>query len=237
MSSTSEVEARGVPVIPIAVPIAPTPTGYRIAKRAIDISASGAALLVASPIMLTIAAAVRLESRGPILFHQERIGLGGRRFTLFKFRSMDVTADEEEHRAYVSRLLRRDATDQDAADPDAATWQPIIADSRVTRVGSFLRRSHLDELPQLINILRGDMSLVGPRPPIPYEVELYEPWHLRRLAVLPGLTGLWQATGWGRLTFDEGVRLDIEYVERRSFRLDLWILLRTAWQIVTGRQF
>jgi lipopolysaccharide/colanic/teichoic acid biosynthesis glycosyltransferase len=232
MSSASEIEAAPSFPATVSVPIEPTPIGYRIAKRALDLTASGAALLITSPVIVAIAAAVRLESRGPILFHQERIGLGGRRFTLFKFRSMDVAADEEEHRAYVSRLLRPDSDD-----PDAATWQPIVADSRVTRVGSFLRRSHLDELPQLINILRGDMSLVGPRPPIPYEVVLYEPWHLRRLAVLPGLTGLWQATGWGRLTFDEGVRLDIEYVERRSFGLDLWILLRTAWQIVTGRQF
>jgi lipopolysaccharide/colanic/teichoic acid biosynthesis glycosyltransferase len=214
------------------VPIEPTPSGYRIAKRVLDLTASGAALLITSPVILAIAAAVRLESRGPILFHQERIGLGGRRFTLFKFRSMDVAADEEEHRAYVSRLLRPDFDD-----PDAATWQPIVADSRVTRVGSFLRRSHLDELPQLINIVRGDMSLVGPRPPIPYEVALYEPWHLRRLSVVPGLTGLWQATAWGRLSFDEGVRLDLEYVERRSFWLDLKILARTLWQTLIGRQF
>jgi lipopolysaccharide/colanic/teichoic acid biosynthesis glycosyltransferase len=231
MSTASEVHGGEAPA-DIFVAIAPTPVSYRIAKRALDLGASAVTLLVMSPVMLMVAAAVRIESRGPILFHQERIGLGGRRFTLFKFRSMDVSADEEEHRAYVSRLLR-----PEDADPGAGTWQPIAADSRVTRVGSFLRRSHLDELPQLLNILRGDMSLVGPRPPIPYEVELYEPWHLRRLAVLPGLTGLWQAKGWGKLTFDQGVRLDIEYVERRSFRLDLWILLRTAWQIVSGRQF
>jgi lipopolysaccharide/colanic/teichoic acid biosynthesis glycosyltransferase len=231
MSSVPDVEAAS-PHAPFPVPIASTPAGYRIAKRALDIGASGLALLVASPVMALIVAAVRLESPGPILFRQERIGLGGRPFTLFKFRSMDAAADEEEHRAYVSRLLRGDA-----ADAASETWQPIAADRRVTRVGSFLRRSHLDELPQLLNILRGEMSLVGPRPPIPYEVELYEGWHLRRLSVLPGLTGLWQATAWGRLSFDEGVRLDIEYVERRSFGLDLWILLRTAWQIVTGRQF
>jgi lipopolysaccharide/colanic/teichoic acid biosynthesis glycosyltransferase len=230
MSSVPDIEAP--PHAPVPIPIASTPVGYRIAKRALDISASGLALLVASPVMAVIVAAVRLESPGPILFRQERIGLGGRPFTVFKFRSMDAAADEEEHRAYVSRLLRGDP-----ADATGDTWQPIAADRRVTRVGSFLRRSHLDELPQLLNIMRGEMSLVGPRPPIPYEVELYEAWHLRRLSVLPGLTGLWQATAWGRLSFDEGVRLDIEYVERRSFGLDLWILLRTAWQIVTGRQF
>jgi lipopolysaccharide/colanic/teichoic acid biosynthesis glycosyltransferase len=231
MSSTSEAE--GPRLAPMSVPIASTPTGYRLAKRAFDLIGAGAALIVTSPILLLVAAAVRLESHGPILFHQERVGLGGRPFTLLKFRSMDMAADEEEHRAYVSRLLKGDAADGEAGD----TWTPIEQDPRVTRVGLFLRRSHIDELPQLLNILRGEMSLVGPRPPIPYEVELYEPWQLRRLSVLPGLTGLWQATAWGQLSFDEGVRLDLEYVERRSFRLDLRILGRTAWQILTGRQF
>jgi lipopolysaccharide/colanic/teichoic acid biosynthesis glycosyltransferase len=231
MSTASDAEAAAAPASP-SVPVAATPMGYRIAKRTLDITGSGIAIVLSSPLLVAIAVAVRVNSPGPILFRQERVGLGGRPFTLFKFRSMDVTADEEEHRQYVSRLLRRD-------DPgkDGGTWVPIAADRRVTRVGSFLRRSHLDELPQLLNILRGDMSLVGPRPPIPYEVALYEPWHLRRLAVLPGLTGLWQATAWGRLSFDEGVRLDLDYVERRSFWLDLRILARTLWQTVIGRQF
>jgi lipopolysaccharide/colanic/teichoic acid biosynthesis glycosyltransferase len=214
------------------VRVAPTPPAYRIAKRTLDLTGSGAALLLSSPLLVAIAVAVRLGSSGPILFRQERIGLGGRPFTLFKFRSMDVTADEEEHRRYVSRLLRPDGPDM-----EGTPWQQIEADRRVTRVGSFLRRSHLDELPQLLNILRGEMSLVGPRPPIPYEVALYEPWHLRRLSVLPGLTGLWQATAWGRLSFDEGVRLDLEYVEQRSFWFDLRILARTVWQTLVGRQF
>ena len=114
---------------------------------------------------------------------------------------------------------------------------PLSSDPRVTRIGRFLRRTHLDELPQLLNVLRGEMSIVGPRPPIPYEVELYEPWHLRRLAVTPGLTGLWQVRGWGRLSFDEGVSLDLDYIDRRSLGTDLRIILRTAWQITTGRQF
>jgi lipopolysaccharide/colanic/teichoic acid biosynthesis glycosyltransferase len=180
-----------------------------------------------------IAVAIKLDSRGPILFRQQRVGLGGRPFALYKFRTMDERADEEEHQRYVSKLIRGEKSDPG----ESATWVPIEGDPRVTRIGSFLRRSHLDELPQLMNILRGDMSLVGPRPPIPYEVELYEPWHLERLAVTPGLTGLWQANGWGRLSFDEGVHLDVEYVRRRSFGLDLRIIGRTAWQILTGRQF
>ena len=236
MSSATEAELAPPSPRIAEVPVASTPFAYRVAKRGLDLGASGLALIVLSPVMAVIAFAVRWSSPGPILFRQQRIGRGGRPFMLFKFRSMDVAADEDEHRAYVSRLLRR-PNGAHGTQTGARAWQPIAADRRVTRVGSFLRRSHLDELPQLLNILRGDMSLVGPRPPIPYEVELYEPWHMRRLSVLPGLTGLWQATGWGRLTFDEGVRLDVEYVDRRSFLLDVWILARTAWQILTGRQF
>jgi lipopolysaccharide/colanic/teichoic acid biosynthesis glycosyltransferase len=229
MSSASEVG--DPPGAGLAIAVAPTSPGYRASKRILDLTLSALGLAITSPLLLAIAAAVRIESPGPILFRQERIGLGGRPFILFKFRSMHVSADQGAHRAHVSRLLRRRRAGHER------TWVPIAEDARVTRVGAFLRRSHLDELPQLINVVRGEMSLVGPRPPIPYEVELYEPWHLRRLSVLPGLTGLWQATGWGRLSFDEGVALDLEYVDRRSFWLDVRILARTAWQILTGRQF
>lgn len=214
----------------VRVPLAPTPTGYRLTKRFLDVAVSSAGLVVSSPFMLVIAAAIRIGSPGPILFRQERLGIGGRRFTLYKFRTMHAAADEEAHREYVQRLITREQ-------PTDATWIPLQEDPRVTRIGGFLRRSHLDEVPQLLNVLRGEMSLVGPRPPIPYEVELYAPWHLRRLAVVPGLTGLWQVRGWGRLSFDEGVALDLEYIERRSLATDLRILFRTAWQITTGRQF
>jgi lipopolysaccharide/colanic/teichoic acid biosynthesis glycosyltransferase len=211
--------------------VAATGTGYRLAKRGFDVIASLLGLVVTSPILLGVGIAVRLESPGPILFSQVRLGLGGRPFRLLKFRTMHLTADERRHQEHIAELLR-------VGDPAAGgTWTPIEADPRVTRIGGFLRRSHLDELPQLINVLRGEMSIVGPRPPIPYEVELYEPWHLRRLAVLPGLTGLWQVQGWGRLTFDEGVRLDVEYIDRRSLGLDVQIILRTAWQMLRGRQF
>jgi lipopolysaccharide/colanic/teichoic acid biosynthesis glycosyltransferase len=231
MSTTSEAEGGRRATI-VSVPIAPTSLAYQVAKRTLDVAGAGLALVVASPILALVALAVRLESHGPVLFHQERIGLGGRPFVLLKFRSMDAAADEEEHRAYVSRLIR-----DEGPDSGTDTWTPMAADPRVTRVGMFLRRSHLDELPQLLNILRGEMSLVGPRPPIPYEVELYEPWQMRRLAVVPGLTGLWQATAWGKLSFEEGVRLDLDYIERRSLWLDVRILARTAWQILSGRQF
>jgi lipopolysaccharide/colanic/teichoic acid biosynthesis glycosyltransferase len=216
------------------VPITPTPVRYRFAKRSFDLAASLLGLLIVSPILALVAIAVKLESRGPVLFRQERLGLGGRPFILYKFRSMFSTAEQEHHRDHVRELIRADAAEPR---PTEDVWLPIAADARVTRLGAFLRRSHLDELPQLINIVRGEMSLVGPRPPIPYEVEVYEPWHLRRLSVIPGLTGLWQATAWGRISFDDGVALDLAYIDRRSFWFDLQLVGRTIWQIATGRQF
>ena len=218
----------------LIVPEAATPRGYRVAKRSLDLVGSLLGLLLVSPILVAVAAAVKIESRGPIFFRQERLGLGGRPFTLYKFRSMFSSAEQDRHRDHVRDLIRGDASDSSAAE---GVWTPIPADPRVTRLGAFLRRSHLDELPQLINIVRGDMSLVGPRPPIPYEVEVYEAWHLPRLSVIPGLTGLWQATGWGRLSFDEGVALDLAYIQRRTFWFDLGLILRTLGQIATGRQF
>jgi len=218
----------------LTVPEAATPRGYRLSKRSLDLFGSLLGLLLVSPILVVVAVAVKLESRGPVFFRQERLGLGGRPFTLYKFRSMFSSAEQDRHRDHVRDLIRGDASDASAAE---AVWTPILADPRVTRLGSFLRRSHLDELPQLINIVRGEMSLVGPRPPIPYEVEVYEAWHLPRLSVIPGLTGLWQATGWGRLSFDEGVALDLAYIQRRSFWFDVGLILRTLGQIATGRQF
>jgi lipopolysaccharide/colanic/teichoic acid biosynthesis glycosyltransferase len=218
----------------LTVPVSPTPAGYRLAKRALDLVGSSIGLVVTSPILALVAIAVKLESPGPILFRQERLGLGGRPFTLYKFRSMHLSAEQARHRDHVRDLIRGEGVE---AQSSAATWVPIPFDPRVTRLGAFLRRSHLDELPQLVNIVRGEMSLVGPRPPIPYEVEVYEPWHLRRLAVTPGLTGLWQATAWGRISFDEGVALDLAYIDRRSFWFDLQLIGRTIWQIASGRQF
>jgi lipopolysaccharide/colanic/teichoic acid biosynthesis glycosyltransferase len=218
----------------LVVPIARTPLGYRVAKRSLDLAASLLGLILASPILALVAVAVKLESRGPVLFRQERLGLGGRPFTVYKFRSMFSSAEQARHRDHARDLIRGDDS---ATQPGEKVWVPIAADPRVTRLGAFLRRSHLDELPQLVNIVRGEMSLVGPRPPIPYEVEVYEPWHLRRLSVVPGMTGLWQATAWGRVSFDEGVALDLAYIDRRSFGFDLRLIGRTLWQIAVGRQF
>ena len=222
------------PTASVSVPIAPTPLGYRVAKRTLDIVASLLGLVLVSPVLAAVAVAIIVESGGPILFRQQRLGVGGRPFTVYKFRSMFSASDQGSHEAHVRDLIRGEPAD---VQPAESVWVPILADPRVTRLGAFLRRSHLDELPQLINIVRGDMSLVGPRPPIPYEVEVYEERHLRRLSVMPGLTGLWQATAWGKVSFDEGVALDLAYIDRRSFWFDLGLILRTLGQIVTGRQF
>ena len=219
------------------IAVAPTPRGYAIAKRTLDLGASAVGLVVASPIFVGVALGIKLTSPGPILFRQVRVGLGGRHFYCYKFRSMNADADEDEHRRHVRKLVGGAGPSGGPDSGEAATWTPIAQDARVTRIGRLLRRSHLDELPQLLNVVRGEMSLVGPRPPIPYEVGLYQPWHLRRLAVKPGLTGLWQAVGWGKLSFDDGVRLDLVYIRRRSFWFDLALIVRTLAQIATGRQF
>ena len=237
-SSDAHSPARGAVTHPreprSPIPLADTPRGYALAKRALDLTLASLGLVFSGPVMLGVAAAVKLDSPGPVLFRQERLGAGGRPFTIYKFRTMRSDADSAVHRAHVTRLLRRDETSPGGGAPDPGRiWKPIGRDPRLTRMGRLLRRSHLDELPQLFNIVRGEMSVVGPRPPIPYEVELYEDWQRRRLAVRPGLTGLWQVSGWGRLTFEEGVLLDLEYVDRRSFWLDLSIMFRTLRRVLS----
>ncbi|MDH4334862.1 MAG: sugar transferase [Chloroflexota bacterium] len=231
---TPESGVRAGPIASVSVPVAPTSLGYRVAKRTLDVVASSLGLVLVSPVLAAVAVAIMVESGGPILFRQQRLGLGGRPFTVYKFRSMFSAAEEGSHRTRVRDLIRSEGTEAESTE---SVWVPIPADPRVTRLGAFLRRSHLDELPQLINIVRGDMSLVGPRPPIPYEVEVYEERHLRRLSVIPGLTGLWQATAWGKVSFDEGVALDLAYIDRRSFWFDLRLIFRTLGQIITGTQF
>jgi exopolysaccharide biosynthesis polyprenyl glycosylphosphotransferase len=192
------------------------------AKRALDVSLVSIGLLVAMPVLLTIALAIKLDSAGPVFYRQMRVGKDGRRFSMLKFRSMCVDAE--------SRLealrLHNEAT---------GPLFKIRRDPRVTRVGGVLRRWSLDELPQLINVLRGDMSLVGPRPPIPSEVEQYEDWQLGRLRALPGLTGLWQVSGRSEVPFHDMVRLDLHYIRNWSLGLDLEILLRTIPAVMTNR--
>lgn len=196
----------------------------RALKRAVDITASLLGLIVLSPFLLLVGLGVRLESHGPALFRQTRIGRGGRPFTFYKFRTMVDGNDPAIHREYVARLI---ANADEELKGDTGCYK-IEHDPRVTRFGSFLRRTSIDELPQLLNVLIGDMSLVGPRPALPYEVELYPPHAMRRLDCLPGITGLWQVSGRCSTTFDEMVELDISYQQRWSFLGDLKILARTV---------
>lgn len=204
----------------------------RIVKRSVDIIVAACALLLLSPLWLVIALLIKLDSRGAVVYQQERVGMDGRVFLFLKFRTMRANADDRVHREYQRKLIEGQP-DTNLGD-DARPVYKLHADPRVTRVGRGLRRLSLDELPQLLNVLRGDMSLVGPRPPIPYEVEAYELWHRKRLDMKPGLTGLWQVSGRNRLSFDEMVRLDLFYIENWSLLLDLKIILRTLPVMLRG---
>lgn len=200
-------------------------------KRVLDVVACGLGLALLSPFLLLIAIMVRLESPGPAFFRQERLGKNGRPFTFYKFRTMRDGNDPAIHRAYVASLITKPSEELKG---DGGSFK-IEHDPRVTRVGAFLRRTSIDELPQLLNVLRGDMSLVGPRPPISYEVELYNERAMRRLECRPGITGLWQVSGRCETTFDEMVELDIRYIDSWSFLLDLQILLRTPGAVFDGK--
>ncbi len=205
----------------------------RILKRSIDIAGSLAALIVLSPVLLAIAVAIKLTSKGPILFRQKRLGLNGEAFTFLKFRSMYASNDHGVHQEFVKRLISG-RVDPECPLGDQQVYK-LTKDPRVTSIGRFLRRTSLDELPQFVNTLAGDMSLVGPRPPIPYEVESYDIWHRKRLqAIKPGITGLWQVQGRSRVKFDDMVRLDLQYASSWSLWGDIRILLQTPRAVFTG---
>jgi exopolysaccharide biosynthesis polyprenyl glycosylphosphotransferase len=208
---------------------------YRhVVKRAMDIAGSIAALILFSPLFALIALAVKLTSKGPVLFKQTRIGQYGTKFTFLKFRSMMPANDPGIHREYVKRFITGEV-ESDSSDQRQNVVYKIREDPRITRVGKFLRKTSLDELPQFINVLKGDMSLVGPRPPIPYELEVYHTWHRRRvLEVKPGITGLWQVNGRSRTKFDDMVRMDLQYARMWSPWLDLKILLRTPQAVLSS---
>lgn len=203
-------------------------------KRAMDVAGSLMALLILSPIFLAVAIAVKLSSNGPIFFRQERVGQYGMPFTFLKFRSMRVGNDASAHRAYVKQLIAGEA-ERKGSDGASKGIFKLTNDPRITRVGSFIRRTSLDELPQFINVLRGEMSLVGPRPAIGYEVDAYDIWHRRRiLEAKPGITGLWQVFGRSRVKFDDMVRLDLKYATSWSPWMDIKILLRTPVAVLFG---
>lgn len=219
---------------------------YFVTKRVFDLVVASILLLVLSPLMLSIALLVVLDSPGPAIFTQKRIGLrrngnGDREsweigtFDFYKFRTMYKDASAEVHRAYIQAFIENDKQEMARVQGAETKVRKIVNDPRVTRLGKFLRKSSLDELPQLWSVVKGDMSLVGPRPAIPYEVEMYKPWHGRRLEATPGITGLWQVAARSSVDFDDMVKLDIHYVEHQSFWLDLQILLETPLAVLRSR--
>ena len=211
----------------------PLSSGARILKRTSDLLISALATALLFPLWLLIAILIKLDSKGPVFYTQERVGMDGRLFLLYKFRTMVAGADSELHREY-QRAFIAGRAEANLGNEKKPTYK-LLADPRITRVGRFLRKTSVDEVPQLLNVLLGDMSLVGPRPPIPYEVEAYELWHRKRLDMKPGLTGLWQVSGRNRLPFEEMVRLDLFYIENWSLLLDMKIILRTAF-VMLGRE-
>ncbi len=203
-------------------------------KRMMDIAGSAALLVVLLPLLAIIALIIKLTSKGPVLFKQERLGMFGARFKCLKFRTMYVDCKSEIHQNYAKQFIAG-KTDEQKPDGDAPSVYKIANDPRVTPIGRFIRKTSLDELPQFWNVLRGEMSLVGPRPPVPYEFELYDFWHRRRvLEVRPGVTGLWQVYGRSRTRFDDMVRLDLRYCQTWSLLLDLKILIATPKAVVSG---
>jgi lipopolysaccharide/colanic/teichoic acid biosynthesis glycosyltransferase len=203
-------------------------------KRAMDILGSCAALFFFSPIIAVIAIAVKLTSKGPVLFCQDRLGQYGTKFKVLKFRSMRTDCDSKIHEAYVNQFIAGNVDGNATSSSDKPVFK-IQGDPRITKVGQFLRKTSLDELPQFWNVLMGDMSLVGPRPPVAYEYRAYNVWHRRRvLEIKPGITGLWQVKGRSRTRFDEMVRLDLKYARTWSIWLDLKILLQTPGAVLTG---
>ncbi len=231
----ADADAAIAPVAPVLQAIQP-PTPERSMrdrlKRALDLAGAIAFLIAASPVFLAIMALLKLTSRDSVFFRQVRVGENGKPFEIVKFRTMRANTDAALHQQFVSAFIKGD---QGVAGEQGGVFK-IVRDPRVTPIGSFLRKTSLDELPQFWNVLRGDMSLVGPRPPIPYEVEQYAAWHRRRvLEAKPGITGLWQVAGRSRTTFDEMVRLDLRYARNCSLWTDIKILLATPKAVIAGK--
>jgi len=200
------------------------PRRHDRAVRVLDVTIALLLLLVVAPILLVTFIAIRVSSPGPAIFRQRRLGQDGKPFTVLKFRTMRADADETKHKDYVHELIRS----EDAKGSSRDQLYKLVVDDRITGVGRLLRKTSLDELPQFWNVIRGDMSLVGPRPVIPYEVEIYPDWYRERFGVKPGLTGLWQVSGRNRRTYEEMVELDIQFVRSHSIGLYLRILLKTV---------
>ncbi|MDQ7008083.1 MAG: sugar transferase, partial [Acidobacteriota bacterium] len=212
-------------------------TGFNyVLKRLVDIAVSAVLLVIFSPLMLLVALAIKIFSKGPVLFSQERIGYRGRPFKFYKFRSMHVANDPSIHQDYVKKWIEGDKA-AEVQDGDTKVHK-ITRDPRIIPwVGPFIRKFSIDELPQLFNVIKGDMSLVGPRPCLPYEAEMYRRWHKMRFDALPGITGLWQVSGRNRLSFDQMVALDIRYLQNWSLGLDLQIMAKTPYIILFDKAY
>lgn len=203
---------------------------YQNFRRTIDVVTSLLLSVFLAPIFIAIAIAIKLDTKGPIFFIQERVGKGGRRFRMYKYRTMHIDIDKSSHQAFMKAFVNGDINSK----TERTVFKPFEA-SQITRIGRILRKTSLDELPQLINVLKGDMSLIGPRPNVPWEVEEYRYVHQERLEVFPGITGLAQVRGRSGITFDEIVQYDVEYVENQSVLLDLKILWWTVVSVIYGK--
>jgi lipopolysaccharide/colanic/teichoic acid biosynthesis glycosyltransferase len=231
---------------PLALsPLAKDRAAYHFLKRLLDLAICIPGVLILLPLMALIAVLVKIDSPGPVLFVQDRVGArrwsqGGYAywqqviFKMMKFRTMAAGSSPSIHQAYVRALIHKDRDTMVAIQGEAVQSRKLVADPRVTRVGKILRKSSLDELPQIWNVIKGEMSLVGPRPAISYEVEDYEPWHMQRLEAKPGITGLWQVTARSSVDFDEMVDLDIHYIRNQSILLDLKILFATPFAVFSA---
>ena len=203
-------------------------------KRLLDIVAACLAMIIAAPLAALVSVLIKLSSPGPVLFRQMRVGKDGKQFMFYKFRSMRINNDDSEHREYIKLFIEGDKEAIKKRFPGEKIYK-LAGDDRVTFIGKFLRRTSLDELPQLLNVLKGEMSMVGPRPHLPYEVELYQDWHRRRLKGIPGITGWWQIHGRSHVTFEQAVEMDIWYLEHQSLMLDIRIMCRTITKAIVGR--
>jgi len=209
---------------------------YDVLKRVMDIAISSVVLIAAAPLCLLIAIAIRLTSSGSALYRQRAaVGRGGRSFTLYKFRTMRDDAQDTSHREAIARFVKGEIVAHQEAKGAFGPVYKMVNDPRVTRLGRFLRKTGLDEIPQFYNVVRGDMSIVGPRPPVAYEYEQYDERQRRRLAIRPGITGLYQVSARSQVSLERMVEIDLEYIRRRSFTLDLSIMLRTPWVMFSGR--
>lgn len=204
---------------------------YLPVKRVFDFCFALFAILLFSPIMLAIALGIRISSPGPILYRQKRIGKDGMPFIMLKFRSMQVSNNPDLHQEYVQNLINHNLSPLDLGKNSLK----IIGDPRITGIGKYLRKYSVDELPQFFNVLKGEMSIIGPRPPLPYEYEVYKEWHKQRLTALPGITGLWQVMKHNTVSFDEMVHIDLDYIRSMNLWMDLKIILLTPIEMIRGK--